>query len=123
MTPDEPIKQGQRADRDLASLADVLTSARLALRYVSPTGKSQFASDQQLQDAVIRRLELIGEAARRISPAGQKRWPHLPWREMIGMRNVVIHNYDEIDLSIVWETVDRDLPVLIQSLEDILSES
>lgn len=64
MQDDEPIKQAGRADRDLASLGDVLTSARLALRDVSTTGRSRFASDQQLQDAVIRRLELLGEAAR-----------------------------------------------------------
>ena len=106
--------------RDLASLADMLDSARVALHYVQDVDWDAFAADTRLQDAVIRRLELIGEAAGRVSEAGREQWPWLPWREMIGMRNVVIHRYDTVDLGIVWRTVQTDLPRLTQQLEDIL---
>ncbi|HLG30832.1 MAG TPA: HepT-like ribonuclease domain-containing protein, partial [Candidatus Brocadiales bacterium] len=74
------------------------------------------------QDAVIRRIEIVGEAARRISEETQNGFPGLPWNEIIGMRNVMIHEYDDVDLAIVWETVKNDLPPLIESLEDILKQ-
>ena len=69
--------------------------------------------DTQCQDSVIRRIEIIGEAARRISPEIRTAYPDIPWTEMIGMRNLMIHDYDDIDLEIVWSTVQRDLPRLI----------
>lgn len=69
------------------------------------------------QDSVIRRLEIIGEAARRISEATIAAHQEIPWREMIGMRNQVIHAYDGIDFGVVWQTVHKDLPVLVEKLE------
>lgn len=75
--------------------------------------------DVQLQDCVIRRLEIIGEAANRVSAETKQKHPDLPWTEMIGMRNMMIHEYDNLDFEIVWETVQRDLPVLIKKLQVI----
>jgi uncharacterized protein with HEPN domain len=69
---------------------------------------------------VIRRIEVIGEAARRISEQTQAKYPQLPWSAMISMRNVMIHDYDTIDLTVVWDTVQRDLPPLIAELEKIV---
>lgn len=108
-------------DRDLDALRDVLFSARLAIEYVAAGEYEAFAQDTQFQDSVIRRVELIGEAARRASADAHRRWPDLPWREMIDMRNVMIHEYDAVDLRIVWDTVERDLPPLVARLETILS--
>jgi uncharacterized protein with HEPN domain len=62
---------------------------------------------------------LIGEAARRVSLETQARYPQIPWKEMIDMRNLIIHEYEDIDLLIVWDTAHQDLPNLIQSLEGI----
>lgn len=76
--------------------------------------------DSQCQDAVIRRLEIIGEAARRISPETRARLPQLPWEAMIGMRNILIHEYDDVDLMIVWDTVQKDLPRLVANLENVI---
>ena len=67
-----------------------------------------------------RRLEIIGEAARRISKETQAAYSDLPWSDMVGMRNIMIHEYDDVDLVIVWETVNNDLPPLIDALEKIL---
>jgi len=106
--------------RDLTYLADMLSSAQLALQYVENTTWSDFTLDNQLQDSVIRRLEVIGEAARRVSENTRKQHPHLSWREMINMRNLMIHKYDVVDVQIVWETLQQNVPTLIEKLQKIL---
>lgn len=105
--------------RDQAHLADILLSARRAIEYVSTKEKKEFLQDQQCQDAVIRRLEIVGEAARRVSEPTRLFLSKLPWTSLIGMRNLLIHEYDGVDLEIVWETVQRDLPKLVAALEAI----
>lgn len=72
-----------------------------------------------MPDAVLRRISLIGEAARRVSAETKAEHPQLPWREMISMRNLVIHDHEDIDLSIVWDTARSDLPRLVSLLEEI----
>jgi uncharacterized protein with HEPN domain len=65
-------------------------------------------------------LEIIGEAANRVSDDTQSRLSQLPWREMIGMRNIVIHQYDAVDLQMIWDTIQRDLPDIIQTIESVI---
>ena len=105
--------------RDEIFLLDIFESAKLALSYLSEVSIDEFLDNRHLQDAVIRRLESIGEAARRLSDETRSRIPNLPWSGMIGMRNVMIHEYDDIDLSIVWDTVKLDLECLITVLKDV----
>jgi uncharacterized protein with HEPN domain len=106
--------------RDDAYLVDILDAARLALAYVSDKTKEEFDNDIQCQDAVMRRLEIIGEAARRASEQTKAASAYLPWSAMINMRNVLIHEYDAIDLPIVRDTVQNDLPALVAALEKIV---
>jgi uncharacterized protein with HEPN domain len=106
--------------RDRAYLLDILEAARLALAYVRGVSQEAFLQDTQLQDSVIRRMEVIGEAARRVSAATQQTLPGIPWAEMIGMRNLMIHEYDDIDLEIVWDTVQQSLPHLIGQIEPLV---
>lgn len=106
--------------RDRVYMLDILEASKLAVSYIGNKSRDDFLNDCQCQDAAIRRLEIIGEAARRISDETQAAFPHLPWREMIGMRNIMIHEYDDIDLDTVFKTVQKDLPPLIKSLEEIL---
>lgn len=108
--------------RDREYLLDIMEAAKLVAFYVSGIDEDDFLRDTQLQDSVIRRLEIIGEAARRISVDTQTEISSIPWREMIGMRNRMIHNYDDIDLYIVWQTVQDDLPRLIEGLEPLLPD-
>jgi uncharacterized protein with HEPN domain len=108
-------------DRDRAYLLDILEAAKLIQGYIGDKKKEDFLEDRQCQDAVIRRLEIIGEAARRISENTKKAFPNLPWNEMIGMRNVMIHEYNGVDIILVWDTIQRDIPPLISSLEEIIS--
>ena len=103
--------------RDQAYLIDILESARIALQHLGEKTREQFYYDIKIQDAVIRRLEIIGEAARRVSDETKQMYPNLPWLSMIRMRNFMIHEYDGIDMHIVYETVKTDLPPLIRELE------
>lgn len=107
--------------RDDAYLLDILESARAALEYMRGKTWEKFSRDPLLQDAVVRRLEVIGEASGRVSSATQKKYAHLPWQAMKGTRNKIIHEYDSIELDIIWEIVQQDLPYLVSELEKIIS--
>ena len=108
-------------ERDPAYLLDILEASKVALSYIQDVTEESFNDRTQLQDAVIRRIEIIGEAARRVSAKTQNAHPDLPWHEMIGMRNLLIHDYDGIDLGMVWQTVKKDLPRLIEAIQKIIS--
>jgi uncharacterized protein with HEPN domain len=107
--------------RDRAYIQDILDAARLAMSYLDGLSEEDFAHDTQIQDAVIRRIEIIGEAARRVSPQVQRANLQIPWSEMIGMRNLMIHDYDDVDVHVVWNTVQQDLPQLIVELAPLLT--
>lgn len=106
--------------RDDALLYDILESAHLAVSYVQESSIADFLNNTQLQDAVIRRIEIIGEAARSVSETTKAVYPGLPWQDMTDMRNFLIHQYGEIDVHIVWDTVQSDLPLLIAELERVV---
>ena len=107
--------------RDIGYFCDILDSARLAVEYLERISFEEFIKSTAIQDAVIRRIEIIGEAANRISEQSRNKNDHLPWTEMKGMRNLLIHEYDEIDLKEVWNTVKNDLPALLKEIEKILN--
>ncbi|MBF0427359.1 MAG: DUF86 domain-containing protein [Magnetococcales bacterium] len=109
-------------ERDTGYLIDMLVSAKLAVEYLEGTDKADFVTDVRTQDAVVRRLEIIGEASRRLSEHGRASLPDLPWHAMVSMRNLMIHEYDGVDYHMVWDTVKQDLPSLIQLLEKRLGK-
>ena len=106
--------------RDPQYFLDILEAAKLAHSYLAVKAKEEFLQDTLCQDAVIRRLEIIGEAARRLSPEARTSLTELTWTALIGMRNLLIHEYDDVDLSIVWDTVKIDLPALIKVIEPLV---
>ena len=106
--------------RELHALLDILIASRLALSYVSGKSQTEFLVDIQLQDSVIRRIEIIGKASRRLSEETCLSLPQIPWMPMIGMRNRMIHEYDRVDLAVVWDVVQNELPFLIVELETIV---
>lgn len=106
-----------------AYLADMLESARVAADYIAGMTFEQFERDQRTQDAVVRRLEIIGEGARKILPDTRDTLPQIPFDEIVRMRNKMLHVYWRTDLRIIWETVVKDLPELIAILDDILRTS
>ncbi|MBI5842091.1 MAG: DUF86 domain-containing protein [Chloroflexi bacterium] len=106
--------------RDDAYLYDILESSRAALEYTRGKTWDEFSTSPLLQDAVVRRLEIIGEASGRVSKATQKKYSHLPWQAMKGTRNKIIHEYDSIELDIIWDIIQQDLPYLVSELEKII---
>jgi uncharacterized protein with HEPN domain len=106
--------------RDDTYLVDILESAKIALDYVFDKTWDEFYEDIQCQDAVVRRIEIIGEAARRVSQETRDKHPQIPWREMTSMRNLVIHEYDVVDINQVWDTAQNRLPPLIEELAKIV---
>lgn len=82
-----------------------------------------FAKDDKTTFAVIRALEIIGEAARKIPKAVRNRYPDVPWQDMTGMRDKLIHDYFGVDLRVVWKTLQVDLPPLLAVLDQIIKES
>lgn len=114
------IRRRSSRSRDDTYLVDILESAGIALDYVPDKSWDQFYEDTQCQDAVLRRIEIIGEAARHISPQTQKKYPQIPWRDMTMLRNLVIHKYDAVDINQVWATTQNKLPPLVEELSKIV---
>ena len=108
-------------NREKQFLLDMLLSARIAIEYLQEKSIDDLENNLQLQDAVIRRLLIIGEASNRISETTQQSLVTIPWRLIKGMRNRLVHEYDDIDLDTVWETVKTSLPILVVELENIVS--
>lgn len=99
----------------------MLASAQAILAFARGRKRTDLDKDRQFLSAVVREFEIIGEAAGRISKRTQKRFPKIPWKDTIGMRNRLIHAYFDVDHDIVWKTVRNYLPSLCQQLERIVT--
>jgi uncharacterized protein with HEPN domain len=99
-----------------ASLRDMLDYAVKAVRFCEGKSQGEFERDELLQLAVVRALELVGEAAWRVPQDFRDQYPSIPWQDIVGTRNRLIHGYDRVDLKIVWDTIQDDLPRLIETL-------
>ncbi len=108
-------------ERDLQSLLDMLQSAEIVINYISGRSRSDLTTDLQLQDAIIRRLLMISEAAKRVSEPTRNRLITIPWSVINGMRNRLVHEYDGIDLDVVWDTAVKSLPLLIVELKKVIA--
>ena len=109
-------------ERDRVFIAQMVEAAEAALEFTEGRSKESVASDRLVGFAVVRAIQLVGQAARGVSEKVQAAHPEIPWRQMIGMRNVVVHDYADVDLGLVWKTVREDLPGLIRRLNAILEE-
>lgn len=107
-------------DRDRQSLLDMVQSSQLIDCYLTGKTQANLEADQILQDAVIRRLEIVGEAARRLSEDALNELNHINWSQIIGMRNIIAHQYDRLDLDFVWSAATEALPQLIQQITPYL---
>jgi len=102
-------------------LRDILDAARLICSYVAGADESAFRRDTQRQDAVIRRIEIIGEATLHLSDETRQAFPQLPCRRMRGMRNVLAHDYAGVNLEIAWEVATIHVPELQSILEQFFA--
>lgn len=108
-----------KSDRDF--LLHIIDAVGSALRY-SSGGEAEFFSDPKTQDAVLRKLEVIGEATKRLSPGLKSEYPSIPWRQIAGMRDKLIHDYFGVDLTLVWNVVGQVPPGFESECRRILAE-
>ncbi|MDD4652060.1 MAG: DUF86 domain-containing protein [Methanothrix sp.] len=90
--------------------------------YTDGVSHEEFMKDNLIQDGVIRQLEVMGEAARNLSDDLRGDYPHIPWRQMIGLRNRMIHAYFNVNLEIIWEIVQGDIPNLKRETKRVLED-
>jgi len=90
----------------------ILNSINRILDYISGMDQEAFEANLVTQDAVVRQLEVIGEATKRVSKKLRSKHPDIPWSDMVGMRDVLIHDYIDVDLGVVWKTASEDIPNL-----------
>ena len=107
--------------RDNAYLQDILEAAKAIRRFLDGISVEQFKANEEKYEAVTRKFEIIGEAARRLSPEARNKFPEIPWKLVTAMRNLLIHDYDNVDLHVVYDTALRDVPLLIARLEPYLA--
>jgi uncharacterized protein with HEPN domain len=97
----------------------VLESAERIFKYTEGMSFEEFSNDTKTVDAVLRNIEIMGEAARYVPQEYQDQHPDVPWHEMIGMRNVIVHGYFKLELNIVWSTIQNDIFPLVPILKNI----
>ncbi len=105
-----------------AYVLDMLIAAREAVGFAEGLSFEAFATDRRAQLSIVKLIEIIGEAASRVDVEIRLAHPAIPWRDIVGMRNRLVHGYFDIDLRLVWDTVGADLPVLIGQLERLLAQ-
>lgn len=105
---------------DPSYLADMLLAARNAVNFAEGLTRQQFEQDALRQNAVAKAVEIVGEAASRLSAETKEKLPEIEWGQIIGMRNRLVHGYFAINYGRVWEVVHDDLPKLISQLEAIV---
>lgn len=98
----------------------MLEAAEEAVSFARGQQRESLQNDRKLTLALLKCIEVVGEAAARISEPTKAEYPGIPWLDIIGMRNRLVHTYFEIDLNLVWDTVTRDLPPLVAELRRIL---
>lgn len=103
-------------------IGHIIESIELIEEYAENLNTDKFKKNTAIQDAIIRRLEIIGEAVKNIPSQFRTKHPEIPWKEMTGMRDVLIHKYFNIDLSLTWSVVKRELPPIKVKLQKLLSE-
>lgn len=107
-------------DRDSIYLRQMLTCCQKVRKYNTGKCYSDFMDDLMLQDACIKNIEEIGEKASKVSFEFRQAHPEIRWKSMIGARHHLVHDYEGVDLNVLWEVIDKDLPELVAQLETLV---
>ena len=106
--------------QDKQALIDILTAIQQTLKYTQSVNRDRLQQDDEKQAAILYRLIIIGEATKRLSGNLRQQFPEVPWKQMAGLRDVVIHDYDELDFDILWNVVYVNLPDILPKIQKIL---
>lgn len=109
-----------REQRDRDALVDIFNAASEAVGFNEDLTCDQFLADRKTQLAVLHLITLIGEASRRTDASFRMHYNELPWPQMMGIRNIIVHEYDSVDMMLVWDVLTRDLPALVQQIKPII---
>ena len=104
----------------LLYLEDMLEAGSKATRYVGEMTFEQFVANEMAFDAVVRNLEIIGEAARHVPDEMRERYPDVPWSKLVGFRNVLAHAYADLDEALIWDTIINKLPSLVAQVQTMI---
>ena len=108
---------------DIVRLRHMLDAAQKISEFTKKCDRKDFDKDEKLTLAVVRLLEILGEAAKKVSEQCQQQHPEIPWRQISGTRDRLIHGYFDIDVNIVWKIVSDDVPSLVKQLKQALSDT
>lgn len=106
--------------RDNESLIDIERAVRRVLRYAVGCDLASLKTNDEKVSAILYQITIIGEATKRLSQDFRQQHPEIPWREIAGMRDVIVHEYDQVDLDVVWDVIQNKLPELLISLQPLL---
>ncbi len=110
-------------NRDRASLLDIVNAAHRVLTFAQGVDKSVLSTNEEKQSAILYQVIVMGEAAKRLSPEFRNRHPQIPWKEIAGMRDILAHQYDRVDLKTIWDVINNDIPELLAFIEPLLQDS
>jgi uncharacterized protein with HEPN domain len=106
--------------RDPESLIDIVTAIRRILRYTDGVSRADLEANDEKLSAILYQISIIGEATKRLSPTFRDAHPEIPWREIAGMRNVIVHEYDQLDLDVIWDVVQNKLSELLRLITPLI---
>ena len=98
----------------------ILESIEDIEKYTKGQTKEKFSKAKMMQDAVMRKLEVIGEAVKNLPASFKKKYPKIAWREIAGMRDILIHEYFGVNINVVWSTVKKDIPKFKKEIEELV---
>lgn len=106
---------------DIVRLQHMVDAANEALSFIADKSKAELETDRALALALVKSIEIVGEAASNVSRELRSRYPEIPWADIVAMRNRLIHTYFDVNLDIVWQTVTVELPPLVTEIQKLLA--